>query len=749
MMDSSEVIEFVGSINKVIWSKDSFKIATMRVSEIKQGAPHYSGGDLIFKGEMNMMPQNEYIIRGRYVEHPKYGGQYDFLFAKLKDPLEKMTAQQFGRFLIGLSPKCTEILKMYPDPRQIFEDHNIPALVKVKGIGEATAVRLLEKYDNQRDLSPAIIAYSKYGFSVRATKAAVRQFRSVEEAIDVLKKNPYKLMQVPGMGFKSIDEKARKHGIADNDPRRVIAFLVDYFEKQALDGSSWTTVNALKKYLRQNIFDCDLEATFNKINNSDYFIVFKRGEHKCVALRKYFELEAKVANDLLMLKYSNHLRAVDNQDQIVKEIEARQGWRYSDEQRKAIDYILDRSVSLLRGPGGVGKTTVLKALIEIFQRNGLSVATCALAGKAADNLTQVTGLQGLTIHKLLGLNQFQTVPVTLAYDVVILDETSMVNLELFAKLLAAMPKDARLIMVGDSAQLDSIGIGVMQGMIDSGVIPVMTLNKIHRQAQKSAIITHSLAFRSGRLPQGLSARSSWHLLGERKDLGYVLEEDEDKILADTCKVFAYSLKKFSIKDIQIITPTTINCGKLNSAAQRIANPEKGQPHYELYPGKSYGYVLREGDRVINTANNYQTVSADNPDRVLPIFNGNTGTIEKIDIEATKTGRKSVEITIDFDGVGRVLLTKDSEFVNIQLGYAITVHKSQGSTIPCVIVALPFHYMLNTRELIYTAITRASQMSYLISSMKTLRSTVRKTAAVVSHTNLADFLKKKDKQYAIS
>ena len=363
-----------------------------------------------------------------------------------------------------------------------------------------------------------------------------------------------------------------------------------------------------------------------------------------------------------------------------------------------------------------------------MNKKGYSIAACALAGKAADNLTKVTGLRSTTIHSLL-LSHGEGIDE----DVVIVDEISMVDITLFAKLVGAIAKGTKLIMVGDSAQLDAIGIGVMKGILNSNKLTVATLNKIHRQAKNSAIITHSLQFRSGNIPTGLSQEANWHMMGRNKDLGYVLEEDESDILKDTKRVFQYAIKSYSIADVQILSPTVRICDRLNAYAQNIVNPDKGEPSIKMYPKLPGAYTLRVGDKVINTKNNRHTCDPSGTVEI-PIYNGNTGIIESIESDNAKT-----EVIINFDGIGRVLVDK-GDLSSIRLGYAITVHKSQGSTIPCVIIALPFQYMLNSRELLYTAITRASDKCYVVSSMKTLRSTVKKTSSVIAKTNLEDFLK---------
>ena len=235
--------------------------------------------------------------------------------------------------------------------------------------------------------------------------------------------------------------------------------------------------------------------------------------------------------------------------------------------------------------------------------------------------------------------------------------------------------------------------------------------------------------------------------GNKKDLGYVFENsaEEEKLLTDAYKVFALAFKKYPVTDIQILTQTVNNTKKINEMAQKIANPKNSKKNqYTVFQGKEGEYVLREGDKVLNTANKYKTLAAENESVYRPIFNGNTGIIESIEYEYDKKGNiKDIEMIIDFDGIGRVLLKKN-DVKTIQLGYAMTVHKSQGSTIPCVIVMLPFHFMLNTRELLYTALTRASDKCFLLTTQKSLKTTVKKTSETVHHSNLKMLLEEEFK-----
>lgn len=383
-------------------------------------------------------------------------------------------------------------------------------------------------------------------------------------------------------------------------------------------------------------------------------------------------------------------------------------------------------------------TSTVNAYTNILKYNHYLFSQCALSGKAANNLTRVTGAHGSTIHSLIGYktdkqyNKSHPLPV----DVVILDEISMVEDRIFLALLEAIPEGGKLIMLGDAGQLDSIGVGVLNGMMRSKAIPSITLKHIHRQAEKSAIITHSLAFRQGKLPSELKLKTySEKVYGDNQDLKYILvkkdEEDEISRLA----MFEYKrlIAEYGVDNVSIICSTkktgTTSTQKLNAYAQIIANPEKINKK-EIKIGKNNNlYVLREGDKVINSKNNYNTKNVYG--YPTPIYNGNTGTLLSINNDGS--------LTIDFDGIDKVLV-EGSSVKNIELGYATTIHRVQGSTIKAVIFALPFHFLLNSRELVYTGSTRASDYQTIITSPRSIREALKKTSKREEKTNLDIFIR---------
>ena len=388
-------------------------------------------------------------------------------------------------------------------------------------------------------------------------------------------------------------------------------------------------------------------------------------------------------------------------------------------------------------------TTTLKAVADILEQKGYLYAQCALSGKASNNLALVTGKDGSTIHRLLGFNLIGGFHYNkknpLPYDIIIIDEISVVDARLFGHLLLAVRTGAKVIMLGDSQQLESIGIPVMMPMIESGVIPTMTLTQIHRQAQKSAVVVDSIAIRKG--AQILGRETGRVVHGELEDLEYDLVESDDDIFLHVMREFHKHviIDGNDVMDVQVLTQQRekgkASCLALNKACQRIYNPHSDSKE-EVQLGnaeKGTDYILREGDKVINIKNNYG--SLDEYGQPSPVFNGNIGILEKFDID--EDGDKFM--VVNFEGIGRVVIY-EGDYRSIELAYAITIHKSQGSSNKIIIIALPFHYTLNSRQLFYTAITRTREHCVVIATKKTIVKAIQKDEVSNKRTYLADYLK---------
>ncbi|MFT9003120.1 MAG: AAA family ATPase [Liquorilactobacillus hordei] len=697
------------------------------------------------KGDAYILPDTDYEFTCVIENHSRFGRQYTIQYMKRKKPINSLSKEDFKDFLniaIG-GIKTKAIYEALEDPIAVFKNRDIEALKTIKGIGDNYANRLLETYESQKDYSEGYVEFSKWGFTPKFTRKVIKKKGSVELAIKTLKENPYDLMEISGIGFKTIDNKALEYGIKPNDKRRVRAFIENFFNNLAMDGNSYINLNKFLLYLKNEIFECDLRYITKYLVESDKYVVYTHEKERRISTKMVFNTLQGISRELLrILLCKNHLK-IEGQDEIIKKTEEEQGWEYSDEQRNVIDQMTKYNVFLLQGLAGTGKSSVVNGFLQILQQNNYEYKQCALSGKAAQNLAGITGKMGSTIHSLLGYTQegfYYNENTKLPTHAVILDEISMVDIDIFYALLKAIPSGAKLVMIGDSGQLDSIGVGVMEEIIKSKVIPTFTLKKIHRQAQDSAMITHSIAFRKGKYPLELSTKNKYKVYGVKKDLGYTfVPSNESNIPIETMRIYKTLVKKFGVDDTQIITPTissgTTNCNMLNDTCQKLVNPPNPNLlEVELNRGGGEKFVIRENDRVINTRNNPRTQDING--RSLPIFNGNTGRVEEIVLDADGHLDK---MTVDFDGIGRVIIgSKDIKYIN--LSYAMTVHKSQGSTIKCVIVSLPFQYMLDTRELLYTAITRASNLAYIVTSPKTLKSTVGKSSKKLHDNELGALIR---------
>ena len=759
-------IKFVGTLNNYIFSSKTsdFKIASINVLDELEGLFRYNNyGNITLKGGMELLPKTEYEIVASYIVDKKYGEQYNIESYKRTRAIEDMSTEDFNEFMASLGNSADKVAEYFGEKtkdimNKALEQNDTSELEKVNGIGKVKASKILDKYGSQRDYSMAIAVFGKWGFTHSKIKTIVNKYRNQDLAIKKLNENPYNLYldRIPGIGFKTIDNKALENGVAPNDRRRVEAYIYNFFDDLSMSGDSYISIEKLRNHLRTEVYNADLDSATNFILGNEDFKVFKKDGVNCVALRETYELEKKTAYELLRVQNAwDNQKSIDDIDTYISEVEKEQGWKYGKQQLEAIHTIATNNVFLLQGYSGTGKSSLLKAVVRAMQANDFTIAQCALSGKAADNLTKVTGLQGMTIHRLLQYNPSSDSMFNywkknpLPYDVIILDEVSMVSLDLFYSLVSAIKDGAKLIMVGDSGQLDSIGIGVMSGILDSQVIPTITLTEIHRQAEESAIISHSITYRKGAMPKEVN-KEGLFLCGDKKDLVYKLLENEkgydsqgkvvNNLIPNALVFFKKALSKYSVKDIQIITQTTKNCNALNALCQQIANPKnrEKEEYVVSFQNKDDDYVLRVGDKVINTVNNRRTVSAEKGNTITPIYNGNTGIIESITKQVDEDGDEYIESVINFDGIGRVLLTS-ADLRSIRLGYAITVHKSQGSTIPCVIVVLPFQFMLNSRELVYTAITRTSELCFVISSYATLAKAIKKSTNKVHKTNLSAFM----------
>ena len=721
----------------VFESEDNgFTIAKFKHIGNQEGVPN----NFTLKGTYVAVVGEKYTISGENEGTAQYPDTYkytqakrdiDFGSASKDDLITFMSAVTGPQLAVNLVNGIDNII-------EVLDNGDINALMEVKGVGEKVAERLIDQYNQQSDIGPAIIFFAQYNIKDNSVRKIIKYFKDMDVAMKLVEENPYVISKVPGFGFKRADGaflyKNQNDINASRDPRRVVAYVDFLFEEQMQLGNTWITPRQFIDSVMEYIPTADFKVAVEYINTSKDYYTITVGNNKRITSVKNMMMELDIAQTMIDMDQKAEPFKLERVEGIIQEVEMEQGFSFDEDQRKAIDEMLKHNVFLLQGGAGVGKTASVNAVARVMTENGYSIGQVALSGRAANNLQQVTGLPGRTIHSTIKFgtpNQYNP-ENPLHYDVILLDEISMVDSRIFLSLVEAMKQGSKIIMIGDAGQLDSIGAGVMRGFIGSNGVPTMTLTKIHRQAQDSAIVTHSVEIRKGKYHRDLKVKSDTSTIyGEKRDMEYIFVKNtaEDTIYEYVIDRFTKSIERYGVNGTQIIAPTRKFVSKMNEFAQIIANP--------YHPDKRQitvndTYILREGDKVMNVKNDYTTKDIDG--EKCPIFNGNTGTLLEI-----RTKGNAVHLIIRFDGVGTVVYPFSEKTCSIEHGYAITVHKVQGASIPSVIIALPFHFMLNSRELLYTAITRAKYNAVLVTSPKTLRSTIAKEDKRTQQTNLGLFL----------
>lgn len=611
-----------------------------------------------------------------------YGLSYTIQLMSEKHELK--TREQQEKFLRAIitERQVEALFQTFENPVDAILNGTVEDLKKVSGIGEKTAKKLMSKVFNSQDLSVIFTELADYNLTQREIDGLIMRYRNPKLIVDVMKKNPYTLMEVVSrVGFTRADEVAMNGGFNPRSSKRVSAFIQHYLEKEAEAGNSWVYTNTLIGEIDKMFADSPVsnEAISKALKDLVKKIMWHNEDKTKVGLNSIYLLEQNIARELKRLSGAENKFKFDDWESLVKEQELKQGWQYTEEQKKGIQTILESGVTLIQGLAGTGKTSCVAGMLAVFGDTYKTTA-CALSGRAATNIAESSSsngiyIEGKTIHRLLQVkgeegeflyNQFNP----LDYDIIILDEVSMVNATLFYDLIKAIPTGAKLIMLGDSGQLESIGIGnVMFDIIHSDLIPSVSLTKVHRQASKSAIITDSINVRNEEYLCGANEEKV-EVRGELQDLVLDVYSDKEKTFTKIINYFKEELKHIdNIMDLIVVLPTRER-GKasvfhVNNAIQEIIHPSLGfSKPYVVNEGQKNEFKIFEGDKVINNKNDYDVRSTDGEQTA--IFNGNVGIVKQINHEARR-------MIVDFDMIGEVILEADN-IAHLTLGYAITIHK---------------------------------------------------------------------------
>lgn len=732
------------SIEIIRYYKDQWGIVICSIDEVLKGDFIGDKNGMVFKGNMPEPVRGAtYIIVADYVEDPKWGNQYNIKSIYSDISFDKEDKKGKEKFLLSIfTPnQVSAMYEIYDDPFSILDAEDVEKLVQIKGCGIKTADNWIRKFKKNINIARIFVELDEYGLTNNMIKRLMERYHSPDLIIEKVKTNPYVLVnEVEGIGWKRADEIALAGHIEFDSPTRIGAYIVYYLNRCGDEGYSWITpdqlLGSILDNLGEEVPDENITTAIRELGNKLWW----NEEKDKIGLSKYYNIEHKVAEELIRIRNAKSNICCDDWEEHIDHLERVQGWKFTDEQMNGIKTVLNNNITIITGLAGTGKTSVVSGVLEAL--NHYSSVMCALSGRAASRMSEVTGKEGFTIHRLLGFPKgapdYQCFEYNqdhkLGADIYILDEISMVDAKIFYYLLRAIPDGAKLICLGDSGQLESIGCGnVAYDMIHSSEIPTIELTKIHRQAAKSAIITQSIAVRNSKqiIPKNWTGVE---IRGELQDLELHCYSDSSNTFYNIMEIFSRLMaqKDFNIMDCQIIVPIKVRgdaCAyNINNTVQELYNPPAKNKKEITRISNDKTFILREGDKVINVINNYKLKT--------PIYNGNIGTIKSISYSEELDSRI---ITVDFVGIGNVDVPEDC-WLGIELGYAITVHKYQGSQSKYIIFGLDFSsYALLTRELVYTGITRAQKKCYLVCQTGALRYATMQQSISKKQTHLQDCL----------
>lgn len=748
-------------VERIIYPKNgqtsgSWTIAAFRIEEVLEGeVPECFQWSLRFtaKGSMPALnARDTYTMVAHLVEDAKYGLQYEVdLMCLDYDLTDKDDQLKFFSFF--LTPTQTAALYENCDnPLVLLQNHDTKALMKIKGIGPVTAQRMVNKYEDSKDLSLAFVRFYDLGLTKGAIEKLVHFYGSPEAAVEVIEKNPYLLIiQVPGYGWAKADAIAMSQGLAHDSDERMGAYLVHYLREQAeMNGNSWVSVEDLCVVIDQVCDPQNDERIYELIRrNIKNHVLYYDKETERVGLMEYRELEQQIANEILRIQRgAAHIEInPERAETIIRSVELEQGFEYTEEQRTAIWNTLNNQFSILTGSAGVGKSSVVNGIAHVLEAHNFRVAQVSLSGRAASKLTEITHIEGKTIHRLLKYDPesgkfFHNKENPVPYDIIIGDEVSMWGGEITLSLLQAIPTGAKVLFIGDTKQLEAIGLAsVLTDTIKSNTMPTVQLTKIQRQQADSGIITQSLKVACGEQIVGPKT-SGVEYRGVRKDFKLVTYIDsaltQSKIIDEFKEL--YINQHVPANDIQVLVPMRsrgeASCRALNLAIQEIVNgtPSVDEITVPYTDGNyKYSYTYRPNDRIIIMKNNYKTINIEGNKE--PIYNGNVGYIKQIGPDF---------MIVNLTEQGDIILGAE-DYNNLSLGYAITVHKKQGDSSPYVIGAIDSSsYALMSKELLYTMITRARKYCVLIGQKKILQQAVKISRVKTKQTWLCELLQEATK-----
>ena len=701
-------------------------------------------GELTCVGKFSYIGEGEFLeLEGEYTMHPSYGMQLQVTNHRIKEPEDRESIERYlgSGAVKGIGPALAGkiVAKFGDDTFRIMEEEP-ERLAEIKGISERKAREICVQVEEKKDLRQAMIYLQKYGISIHLAVKIYQKYGL--GTYSVLEENPYKLADdIEGVGFRTADEIASRIGIHTDSDFRIQSGIFYTLLQSVQEGHVYLEENVLSERAAQllEVELKDIEKYLMDLAMTKKVVLKQDGEKVRVYPAQYYYMEMNTARMLKELNIN-----YDEPDDLIRrridKLEEETESTLDEQQKRAVAEAVKHGIFILTGGPGTGKTTTINAMIRYFLSEGMDIRLAAPTGRAAKRMTETTGYEAQTIHRLLevsgspeesskgGFGRNQDNP--LETDVVIIDEMSMVDLALMHALLSSVVPGTRVIFVGDRNQLPSVGPGkVLQDLIESHAFPVMMLTRIFRQAQESDIVVNA---------HRINAGEEVRLDNKSRDFFFLKRQDADVIISVILTLIQKKLPRYvkaKMTDIQVLAPMKkglLGVERLNRILQQYLNPPSVKKQEKEYGER----LFRVGDKVMQTKNNYQleweiaTKYGLVVDKGVGVFNGDIGIVTAI-----HTYDETVEVEFDEK---RKVKYPFKMLDELELAYAITIHKSQGSEYPAVVIPLlAGPRQLYCRNLLYTAVTRAKKCVTLVGNETVFREMIQNVDEQKRNTSLAE------------
>lgn len=716
---TGHVVYFIHPRNGSLSEEDTFGVARWQ--------PENGGEPFAIKGNLYGVNKGERItVHGKWETHPKYGLQFavDHWERPLPKTKDQIISFLSSKFVKGCGVKTAELIVQKLGDRALerIMHEGAACLMGIKGIGTKSAVKIADSIKSNFEIQQIMMTLLPYGISADTVTKMYKQWGN--ECVDIVRRNPYRLTEIHLIGFLKADEIAMTIGISMDSPYRLNAALQHVLNETCYKGGhcfvfEHELIDRTKELLR-GVSEQDIETELQLMAAHEQVI----WEEDKIYPKHLYIYENKLAHKLACMatRSGGAMPSIENS---IKQYQMKHGIVLADKQREAIREMFRQQILIVTGNPGTGKTTVVKAMIDIYKKHypEASIGLCAPTGRAARKLGELTGMDSSTIHMMLGFRlgaepeYGENMP--LPFDLIFIDEVSMKDLQLAYNLFQAIGPNTKVVLIGDSDQLPSVGPGnVLHDMI-AACIPHVRLTEIFRQAQESQIIMNAHRINHGEQV----------VIDKTKDDFFFIEQPEPERIAHlvVLSVLRFLDKGYRLEDILVLSPMkkgVIGTEELNNALQAAVNP----PALDKVEIKTAGRIYRQGDKVIQTKNDYDK----------QVLNGDIGTVIGTISIKNESGELTDEIGLACDFHGKVVVYSKHELKDLLLAYAITIHKAQGGQAPVVIMPVSTsHYVMLARNLIYTGLTRAEGVCVMIGTRKALSVAISNNKMVQRNTALRE------------